>query len=61
VNEQTPARRRFTLTLEARSGDPVRVTRSLALLLKIALRRFDLKCVDARELPPPLVVETSTR
>jgi hypothetical protein len=56
-----PAPTRFLLTLEARSNDPVRVTRSLAILLKMAARSFGFRCVSARELPPPLTPVTSAR
>jgi hypothetical protein len=62
MNEQTPARLRFSVTFESRGGDdPTRVTRALALLLKIALRRFGLRCVAAREVPHSLTVVTSAR
>ena len=41
----------FVLRLEARPGaDPIRALRSL---LKIAGRRFELKCVDAYEITQP--------
>jgi hypothetical protein len=60
MNENTPARRRFTVTFEVR-GDDTRAVRALALLLKIGLRRFGLRCVAAREVPPPPVATTSAR
>ena len=45
------ARPVFVLRLEAKPGtDPIRALRSL---LKIAGRRFELKCVDAYEIPQP--------
>jgi hypothetical protein len=56
---ESTTRLRFTLTFEARGDDPTRVTGSLALLLKIALRRFGLRCVAARQVQPPLVTMTS--
>ena len=46
----TSARPVFVLRLEAKPGtDPIRALRSL---LKIAGRRFELKCVDAYEIQP---------
>ena len=43
-----PTRTRFVLTLEAAPDrDPIH---SLRAILKIALRRFGLRCVDAHEL-----------
>jgi len=41
----------FVLRLEARPGtDPIRALRAI---LKIAGRQFELKCVDAYEIPQP--------
>jgi hypothetical protein len=52
-----PPRPRFVLTLEAAPDrDPVHALRAL---LKVALRRFGLRCTDARELR--LDVVTSAR
>jgi hypothetical protein len=44
------ARPRYALTLEALPGD-VPSERRLAGLLRVALRRFRLRCVSAKELP----------
>jgi len=45
------ARPVFVLRLEAKPGtDPIRALRSL---LKIAGRQFNLRCVDAYEIPQP--------
>jgi hypothetical protein len=55
---QRPAKTKYILTLEAphdRDG-----VRALRWLLKTALRRFGLRCTDARELPP-FTVTTSAR
>lgn len=45
---QPEAKQVFVLTLVAKPGqDGIRALRAF---LKLALRRFDLRCVDAREL-----------
>jgi hypothetical protein len=47
AQRQMPTRPTFVLRLQAQRGvDPVR---SLRALLKVALRRFGLRCVEARE------------
>jgi hypothetical protein len=45
--------RYFSLLLQAKPGSP-NPHISIRHILKLALRRYGLKCVEARELPPPV-------